>query len=294
MSSSGSTVTTISTSAVQNLVDKLKLERNRSSTRKNYHCIWKLFNEFFIKLDAKPKTWEERLILFVGYLVGENKRSATVKSYISAIKLVLLEDGITLNADKYLLASLTRACKYKNNKATTRLPIQKNLLWLLISELESHFGNMGQLYLEKLYKAIFVTAYYGMFRIGEIMSGSHPVLVNDVKISENKNKFLFILRTSKTHWKDNKPQKIKLTNTPAEKISTSTLTKVCPYITLNDYVDIKPTGISYSEPFFVFADRSPVRPHHFRKTLKLILSSSGCDPGNYSCHSFRIGEALIY
>ena len=58
---------------MQNIVDKLKYEQNRSSTQANYYSIWKKFNQFFIQLDVKPNSWEERLILFVGYLINNDK-----------------------------------------------------------------------------------------------------------------------------------------------------------------------------------------------------------------------------
>ena len=63
-----------------------------------------------------------------------------------------------------------------------------------------------------MYQTIFCTAYYGLFRIVELASGDHPVLARDVKLGQNKKKALFILRTSKTHWKNNKPQTIKISS----------------------------------------------------------------------------------
>ena len=87
---------------------------------------------FFIQLDRKPDNWEDRLTLFVGYLI-ENKRKC---SYISAIKAVLKQDGIELCEDKYLLSSLTRVCRKKNDHIITHLPINKNLLvpaWKIFS-----------------------------------------------------------------------------------------------------------------------------------------------------------------
>ena len=75
---------------------------------------------FFIRLDHKPDNLEDRLTLFVGYLVENKKKSSTVRSYILAIKSVLKDDGIDLCEDRYLLTSLTSACKYKNDRVTTR------------------------------------------------------------------------------------------------------------------------------------------------------------------------------
>ena len=44
---------------------------------------------FFVRLDSKPECWEDRLILYIGFLIEKNRRSSTIKSYISAIKAVL-------------------------------------------------------------------------------------------------------------------------------------------------------------------------------------------------------------
>ena len=136
MSGTHSNSSVISTSAIENIIDKLKYERNRASTNESYYRTWKQFNEFFIRLDRKPKSWEERIILFVGYLVEGSVKSSTIKSYISAIKSVLRADGVELDEDIYLLTSLTRACRYKNDRIYTRLPIKRNFLTLLMGAIQ--------------------------------------------------------------------------------------------------------------------------------------------------------------
>ena len=103
----------ISTAVIQDIADKLKTQQYRGSTKTNYYFVWRKFNEFFVKSDVKPATWEERLILFVGYLIDKQLKSTTIRCYISAIKAVLREDGETLNENTYLLKSLTKACQLK-------------------------------------------------------------------------------------------------------------------------------------------------------------------------------------
>ena len=209
-SESGSS--SISMATINQIIERLRCERNRNTTRKNYHTIWRIFSSFYLKLDMKPKEWEDRLILFAGYLINEGKKATTVNSYISTIKSVLREDKIEVSEDQFLLKSLTRACKYRNERVTLKLPIQKDLLNRLLIQLDLNYvqSNSPQPYLAKLYNAIFATAYYGLLRISEIVKGEHPVLGKDVHIGINKNKMLFVLRTSKTHWKDNKPQSAKI------------------------------------------------------------------------------------
>ena len=69
---------TISTVTLEHLIDKLECEQHRSSTKKNYYVVWKIFNRFFIKLDKKPDTWENQIVLFAGYLIETKHKSATV------------------------------------------------------------------------------------------------------------------------------------------------------------------------------------------------------------------------
>ena len=271
---------------MENLIVRVRHKSKRCSTQKNYYSVWKAFNQFFIKLDVKPASWEERLTLYVGYLIQNNKKSSTVRSYISAIKAVLREDNITLSEDKYLLSSLTKACRFINDKVQTRLPIQKGLLRIILNSTLNGFMECGQVYLAHLYRALFASAYYGMLRVGELTSGTHPVLAVDVHIAQNKNKILFILRTSKTHWKDNKPQLVKILGS-----KNRTKSQNCPFVILNEYVKARPLCKRIDEPFFIFKDSTPVRPENMREVLKMILKNEGFNESLYGTHGFRSGMA---
>ena len=201
----------ISTAAVQDVVERLKFYQHRSSTRHNYYGIWKNFNDFFIKLDNKPDLWEDRITLFVAYLIDNNRKSTTVRSYISTLQAILKLVGVKLNQDSVLLGSLTRACKLCNDQVSIRLPVRRGLLGMLIGAVDILYGsNNCQPYLSVMYKALFSTAYFGLFRVGELMMSPHVVKAVDVHIGTNKDKLMFILHTSKTHNRGVKPQIIKI------------------------------------------------------------------------------------
>ena len=273
------------------------MRRVRDTTRSNYYSVWKSFNEFFIRLDVKPEAWEDRMILFAGYLAEHNRKSATIKSYMSAIKSVLRDDGVIISEDKFLLASITKACSFKNDRIATRLPIQKGVLKLLLDSLNSIF--MAQPYLLAMYQALFATAYFGLFRVGELTSGDHPVRAKDVHIADNKNKMMFVLHTSKTHWTNDNPQIVKISSTTidikennkyGEKLKSTGV--YCPYDLLRKYLKVRKKAYrTVTEPFFVFSDRSPVAPMNFRSTLKTALKKSGLNYKLYNCGSFRAGRA---
>ena len=298
-SSKASSSSMISMNALLDIVDRLKNDRVRLSTRANYYGIWKHFNEFYIKLDIKPETWEERLVLFAGLLADSGRKGNTIKSYILAIKAVLKEDGVDLCEDKFLLSAITKACKYKNEKVHIRFPIQKGVLVILLNQLEEIFAE--QPYLERLYKALFTTVYYGLFRVGELTMGSHPVRASDVHIGSNKNKMLFVLHTSKTHWKDSCPQTIKISSTIKSdrmldckfKLKNNSGTMLCPYTILRNFLSFRSNHYQTErEPFFIFRDRTPVKPVNFTSVLKQTLKNAGLNPKLYTSHGFRSGRAV--
>ena len=251
-----------------------------------------------LRLDHKLDNWEDRLVLFVGYLIQNKKQSATLKSYISAIKAVLREDNQKIDENVYLITSLTKACRLQNDQIATRLPIQKGLLKIILQQITDTFLFLkNQPFLASLYHVIFGTMYYGLLRIGKVATGSHPVLAQDVHISTNKHKFLLILRTSKAHAKNMRPQMIKITATKQGETGQKTKTikdakfepTPCPYALLKDYAQRRGKFFSESEPFFVFADKSPVTPRQVTLVLKSCIKKAGFDETLYTGHGLRVG-----
>ena len=278
---------------LQQIVDQLQLNQHRDSIKRCYYTVWKLFNEFFIKLDQKPRTWEDRLTLFVGYLIDNDRQSATVKSYISVIKAVLKSHKIQLKGDTYLVISLTHACRLKNDQLRARLPIQKGMLVLILHEVNSHYLSIGQPFLALLYRTLLSTAYFGLFRVSELTTGSHPVLAKNVHIGHNKKKMLFLLRTSKTHCQNAQPQLIKISALQHKHaspiIESDYLHFPCPFELLYNYASVRGGYYSDSEPFFIFRDHSPVTPRHMLTCLKSMLQKAGFDKNYYGTHSLRAG-----
>ena len=156
----------ISAAVITNIIERLKSERFRDFTRCTYHKIWKLFGKFYIQLDEKPNNLEDKIVFFAAFLIENQLQSVTVKTYISAIRSVLVEDGIRLNKDKFLLTSLTRASRLKNDRVSIRLPIYKDLLLLILEEVNKHYSKINQPFLSILHQAMFSSAYFGLLHAG--------------------------------------------------------------------------------------------------------------------------------
>ena len=211
-------------------------------------------------------------MLFAAYLIQSGRQSSTVKSYLSAVRTVLRTENVKLQEDLYLISSLTKACRLKNDRVKHRLPIQRDLLLVIVRTIKRYYEDRNQVYLSILYQSLMITAYFGLFRVGELTKGSHPVLARDIHIALNKKKILFILHSSKMHWKNSKPQQVKITSTNMSNgdknkaIGRSRTVEErdlpCPYAILRQFLQIRGAYSDQKEPFFVFADKSPVKPQH--------------------------------
>ena len=143
------------------------------------------------------------------------------------------------------------------------------MLGVILRHTEVHFDQIGQPYLSLLYCTIFSTMYYGLFRASEVVSGEHLVLASDVHIGKNKNKILFVLRSSKTHNRGMTLQLIKISSSQkargnhtkhVKKLSESSVADLypCPYELLRNYAQVRGGFVTDGETFSVFADRMPV------------------------------------
>ena len=280
----------ISTSHMERILEQLKSKKNRNTTLLNYHSIWRNFNKFVIKLDRKPHAWEEKASLFGAFLVERGVQSSTLKSYFSAIKSVLVDDGYLWNDNKVVLSTLTKACKLVNDRVVTRLPIQDRLLEMILFELQRMFKK--QPYLEILFKSMIILGYYGMLRVGEMATGTHPIRAKDVHVARNKNKILFILYTSKTHGYEAKPQKVQISesNLNATERVRNQQRFFSPYDLIREYLLIRGNYTKDSDPFFVLSDGSVVCPSLLRKTLRTAITRLNLDATLYNVQSLRIGR----
>ena len=272
-----------STSELLQVIERFQNRRHKKSTKKTYLAIWRKFNEFVIRLDELPKTWEKRIILYIGHLLEQGCQSATIKTYVSAIKAVLEDDGCELELKDLKISSLTRACRLYNDRVKNRLPIKKPLLELILYQVPRVATDR---YFILLIRTIFILAYYGLLRIGELTAGDHNVKARDIHVAENKNKILIMLFSSKTHGKYSRPQTIKIWSEVDEnKLAFS------PFRITNQFMKERGGYLTDEEPLLILHDRTPIKAVTVRAILKKIIKRLGLNHKYYNTHSFRIGRA---
>ena len=171
---------------LETIIESLKANQNRNSTLGVYLSVWRQFNRFLLNLDRKPKAWEDRAMLFMAHLIHDKKfQSSTIKSYMSAIKRMLVDDMYDWQDNKILLTTLTRACRVVNDRVRTHLPIHCSLLEMILFEIGRMFSTPenNQPYLKCLFESIFLLGYYGLMRVSQLVKSPHVVKARNLHLA---------------------------------------------------------------------------------------------------------------
>ena len=110
-----------------------------------------------------------------------------------------------------------------------------------------------KVYLCKLYKAVFLLAYYGLMHIGEVTKSPHVLKAKGIHLATNKTKLLVVLYSSKTHNKASMPQEIKISAIEGKhKLNRH----FCPFTAMNAFMKVHGNYTDDNEQFFIFRDRT--------------------------------------
>lgn len=197
--------------------------------------------------------------------------------------MLLLSSGWDTNITPKLW--IVQVAKQYNDELYIRLPIQKQLLQLILNFIRTYYQqNLGQPYQAACLSAMYSIAYHGYLRISEITEGPHALKAQDVVYATNKSKLTFYLHSSKTHTQADQPQIITIREHP-------TWGPNCPVKLITRYANFRGRKSEYhTQPFFILQDRSPVTPQVFNTNLRHILHTLGLPSLLYGSHSFRVGK----
>lgn len=254
----------------------------KESTRKSYHRTWVRMNRFISGFDILPPMWEDRMEIWAAHLANNKKHSATVGSYMSAIRHVLATDGIIVSRKNFRLAMIIKTCKLHNDVLYIRLPLQKKLLNRMIQFINYHYEcNLGQVYLAAWLKTALVLGCYGLMRISEITKGEHALLACDVNYAKNKRKVTLYLRSSKTHTRSDQPQIIHI-------VGNENLKDMCPFKIIESYANMRGRdATSEEEQFLIHQDGSGVTANQLNANFNIVLSHLNYDITLFGFHSCR-------
>lgn len=221
--------------------------------------------------------------LFIYYFHARKLASSTIKSYLSAISYVHKLIGLRDPTQAFLINKLLTALS-RQGSCDIRLTILRPVLPELVGSLGHTVSSAFQ---RTLYSAMFLLAFYGFFRIGELAaksanSGSAVVQYNQLRFLTQKGNVQMIKITI-TKFKHNTTNR--LFDILIERELSSPF---CPVQAMLNFC--KHRG-HQPGPLFCHTDMSPVTASQFNIELHRCLMFCGLDTSRYKGHSFRIGAA---
>lgn len=212
---------------------------------------------------------------FVAYLQANGLAPATIITYTSAIGYVHKLCSISDPTSHFLVQKTLVGIRRDNPRCDQRLPITLPILRQLVGALKNTNSNI---YEQVLLRAMFLTAFFGFFRVGEITSNSHGTCLMAIhQLSFSFKKATITLRKFK-HNNNGRRFDVVLKNNDE--------TALCPVKALKNYLKLR--GQSRG-PLFCFPNLDPIGRQYFCKQLKQCLTFAGLDSKCYKSHSFRVG-----
>lgn len=214
---------------------------------------------------------------FIAYLHNLEFASATICTYVSAISYVHKLSQGSDPTNNFIVQKALAGVQRLSPKGDKRLPITTTLLLQLLNAVDN-ISKSG--YEQYLLKAMFLTSFFGFFRVGEITSdfaSNSLILFNQLHLSKNRAMILL------TRFKHN------ATSRQFEVVMDKKDNKLlCPVRGLSNYILVR--GQS-DGPLFRFVHGKPIARSYYCKQLQLCLKFAGLNPAFYKTHSFRIGAA---
>ncbi len=268
--------------SLRSALEQLKQKGVQGSTWKQYSAAWNHFTAFLAKLDEPVFSWEDRLMLFVVHMVEECKSPATIRSHLTGIRYLMRLEGIELQSNNFLYNVILKVCnklRAESGMIYVRIPLTECLTKKLVAAIQ-RFPMSS--YDKLLYSAVICTAYYGLFRIGEVIDSQHAMRLENMQINPRTLGVKIKVTSSKTMRPGDLPWTVKINKDDSPLIPVNEI--------LHSFWQVRPSTSAHSQ-FFVKYNRKPLSQPEFRKRLSTALKLVGLPDDKYNTHSFRIGRA---
>lgn len=251
------------------------------NTKAVYTNALRMFQEFRCSYGFGRK-WPvsvSHVASYVSYCFQMGYSPATVSTYLSALGFIHKLKNLPDPTESFIIKKIIEGFKRLNSRKDVRAPITKDILIKICQALPfvcySHYEFV-------MFKACFCLAYFGLFRIGELVytdqrQAGYALRLDDIKFG--KNTLTVRIRMSKTN-QLGKPVFLNL--------SAANNTNICPVKAVYNYIQLRSAR---QGNLFCHTDGSFVTRYQFCAVLSKSISYLRLPVGCYRSHSFRIGRA---
>ena len=231
-----------------------------------------------------PYAWPapvEHVILFISYCFDLGYSPSTITTYISGVGFYYKLRNMKDPTAAFIIKKMLEGCKRSRPRKDVRAPITEAILQKICLILPNICYSPYENY---LFRAAYLTAYFGLLRVSELVFTSpiqaqRPLLFSDVQIVQNPKALVVSIRASKSN-QAGPPTVIR--------IPLSGHPSMCCVLAVQHYLRIRPPRAQY---FFCHANGAPLTRSQFSGVLSKAIRNLGLPAKLYTSHSFRIGRA---
>ena len=181
----------------------------------------------------------------------------------------------------FIVKKLLEGCRRTRPQRDVRAPITEAMLGKLCAVLP---GICFSRYETILFKAAFLTAYFGLLRVSEVVFTNQfqafkPLLRTDVQFEDESRALIISIRVSKTN-QAGPPTRLR--------IPMSADPSLCCVAAVQQFLNYRPANGFY---LFCHQNGRPLTSNQFSGVLSKAVRELGLSPQLYTSHSFRIGRA---
>lgn len=242
-----------------------------------YKHTWAVFSQFLndhTLPHTLPVPWEH-VLLFIVNLKKSSYAARTISAKLSALAFVHKLYDFPDPTNNFLVRK-TMVALHKSSSAKIRLPISRELLHQLVNALTYV---TSQVYQQKMFKAMFLLAFYAFLRVGELTNSANNLLVSDVTFTDQGATLTF------RSFKHSDGQHA-LVNIQKYKEQ-----GYCPVMALQRFLLVRGC---VDGPLFANPSGYGISRHKFVQILNNALKFCGINVNSYNSHSFRIGAASFW
>lgn len=221
----------------------------------------------------------QHLTLFISYCFEKGLSPKSISTYVAGINYYHKLHGFYDLNGIFIVKKILEGCHRSRSTRDKRAPLTKHVLLAVCRSLtEVCFDS----YEVKLFHSLFTLAYFGMFRVGELVNTNkhqqgNALLNEDVQITRDSS-IIIRLNLFKTNQRG-KPVYLKVP---------SDVGYICPVKAIKEFMAVRP---NIRGSLFCHSDGSVVTRTQFSAVLAKAINKTRFLRAQYRTHSFRIGRA---
>ena len=215
---------------------------------------------------------------FIAYLYELQYSPSTIASHLSAVSFFHKLQGFSDPCHTFIVQRVLLGCK----KSASTVDVRRPILLCHLHKIVKACKHLLAQYESYLVAAIFLIAFHGFFRMGELIGHNRKLAKKVVQytcsdVFKENHTLKIILRYYKTR-RSHRPTHVSISKENS---------KFCPMRALNRYLRVRG---QHSGPLFLLADGKPITSRVFNRYFRQVLNWLGLSPRYDKPHSFRIGS----